>query len=102
MLDGFGKVGDGLVGVAVFDAFTDAVVQMPFQNDLPRLVQGLFYGVYLNKNVLAGDVLINHFVDCPYLPADSVQPFMQIIRIHTLAHYVVLSSGFVTIYYRCL
>jgi hypothetical protein len=101
MLYGFGKVGYGLVGIAMFDAFPDAVVQVPLQNDLPRLVQGFFYGIYLNKNILAGDVLINHFVDCPYLPADSVQPFMQIIRIHTLAHYTILSSGLITIYFRC-
>jgi hypothetical protein len=72
MLYGFGKAGYGLVGVAVFDAFPDAMVQMPLQNDLPHLMQGFFYGVYLDKNVLAGNVLVNHFVDGLYLPGDSV------------------------------
>jgi hypothetical protein len=72
MLYGLGKVGYGLVGVAVFDAFPDAMVQMPLQNDLSHLVQGFFYGVYLNEEVLTRDILVYHLVDCLYLSGDSV------------------------------
>jgi hypothetical protein len=41
MLDRFRKIRDGLVGVAVLDAFPDTVVQVPFQNDLPNLCRAL-------------------------------------------------------------
>jgi hypothetical protein len=97
MLYGFGKAGYGFIGVAVFDAFPDTMLQMSLQNNLPHLMQGFFCGVYLNEEVLARDILIDHFVDCLYLPGDSIQPLMQIIRVHTLAHYAPLLSGFVAV-----
>jgi hypothetical protein len=64
MLYGFGKIGYGLVGVAVFDAFFNAMAEVAFQNNLSGFMDGLFDGVYLNKNVLAGDILVNHLVYC--------------------------------------
>jgi hypothetical protein len=78
VLYGFGEGGYGLVGVALFYAFPDAVVQVAFQNDLPHLMQGLVHGVYLDEYILTGDVFIYHLVDCPYLPGDSIEPLMQV------------------------
>jgi hypothetical protein len=83
----FGKVGYGLIGVTVFDPFPDAMVQMTLQNNLSDLMQGAFYRVYLDKDVFAGDILINHFINRLNLTGDFVEPFMQIARVHTLAHY---------------
>ena len=53
---GFGKVFDCLLSVAVFKAVADAVLDMPFQNDLSAFMQGGFGGVDLRKDIFAGDM----------------------------------------------
>jgi hypothetical protein len=100
MLYRFGKVGYGFVSVAVFDAFPDAMVQMTLQNDLPHLMQRAFYRVYLDKDVFAGDIFVNHFINPLNLTGDFIEPFMQIARIHTLTHYPTLLFGLVAGHYR--
>jgi hypothetical protein len=79
MLYRFSKAGYGLVGVAVYNALFNAMIQMPFKYNLPCLVYSFFNGVYLNKDVFAGNILINHLVYCLYLPQNSIQPFVQIL-----------------------
>lgn len=91
MLDGFREIGDGLIGVSVFNAFPDAVLEVPFKNDLSRLMHGLFHRVYLDKNILARNILVNHLVDSFNLPRYPVQSFMQILRVHTLPHNAILN-----------
>ena len=87
-LHGLGEIGNGLVGVAVFDTVSDAVFDMAFQYDLAGFVQGRFGGVDLGKNVLAGDVFIDHTVYGLYLADDFFQASVQVFRIHALSHVV--------------
>jgi hypothetical protein len=59
---------------------------VPFQNDLPNLVQGAFGGVDLEKDLLTGHDLIDHLVDRPDLAHDLIQTTVQVIAIHTFPH----------------
>jgi hypothetical protein len=76
----------------MFNAFSDTLVQVSFQNHLADFVQGVFSRVYLYKDILAGEVPVNYFVNCLNLPHYFINPPMQIFRIHTLAHIAVLLS----------
>ena len=93
-----GEFGYGLICVAVFDAVADAVVQMTFEDDLPDLVERLYRGVYLDQNILAGDILIHHFIDRVYLTDYFTEPPVQIIGVHTLFHILTFFSNKI-IYY---
>jgi hypothetical protein len=46
MLYCFCEIGDSFIGVAVFDALFNAMVQMPFQNNLSDLMYGFFDRIY--------------------------------------------------------
>ena len=69
-LDRFCEAGDRLIHVTVFDAIPDTVINMPFEHDLSNLMKGRFGGVYLGEYILAGDIFIDHSVDCLYLSDD--------------------------------
>ena len=66
-LNCFGKVLNGFFCVAVFNAVAHAVLNMPFQHNLPYAVQCRFGGVNLHKNVLAGHIFVNHSVNSLHL-----------------------------------
>ena len=83
--DSLCKIGD-LFGVAPFNCVSDAVVDVTLQNDLTCLVQRRFCGVYLRKNILAGNVLVYHAVNGIYLTDYFFQPSVQIICVHTFLH----------------
>ena len=83
--DSLCKIGD-LLGVAPFNRFSDAVVDVTLQNDLTCLVQRRFCGVYLRKNILAGNVLVYHAVNGIHLTDYFFQPSVQIICVHTVLH----------------
>ena len=88
-LDGLCEIPDLLL-VALRDRVADAVVDVPFQNDLPDFVERRFDGIDLRKDILAGDVLVDHPVDRLDLSADFCEPPMEVFRVHALFH--VLSS----------
>ena len=88
--DGLCKIGD-LLGVAPFNRFSDAVVDVTLQNDLTCLVQRRFCGVYLRNNILAGNVLVYHAVNGIHLTDYFFQPSVQIICVHTVLHSCFLS-----------
>lgn len=86
MLHRFREIRDRFVGVPVFDPFPDTMVQVALQNDLPNLMQGAFGRIDLNQDILAGNILVDHFIDRLKLPDDFIQASMQVIGIHTLPH----------------
>ena len=85
---GFGKVGDGFFRVAGFDAFSDAVRQMPLQDNQPNAVHCALDGVDLNENLLAGSVFVNHFLNRVKLSNRLVDSYMQFVGIDTFMHSV--------------
>ena len=54
----------------MFNAIADAVLDMSFQNHLAAAMQRRFRCVQLGKNILTGNILINHFIDGPHLADD--------------------------------
>ena len=87
-LNCFGKVLNGFFGVAVFNAVAHAVLNMPFQHNLPYAVQCRFGGVNLHKNILAGHIFVNHSVNSLHLADNFFQAAVQIVSIHTLSHLI--------------
>ena len=85
-LDGFGEIFDRFIRVAVLDAVADAVLDVALEHDLAAAVQRRFGRVELRKNVLAGDVLVDHAVDGLHLTDDFFEPAVQIFRVHALSH----------------
>ena len=63
----FGEVFNGFVCIAVFDAVPDTVLDVSLQNNLSAAVQGGFCGIDLRQNIFAGDILVDHAVNCLYL-----------------------------------
>ena len=61
--DRFGKIGDGLVSVAMFNAVPDTMLDVSFQHHLTGFVQRRFSRVDLGQHILARHVLIDHPVD---------------------------------------
>ena len=86
MLDRLGELRDRFIGIPMLNAFPDTVVQMALQNHLANLVQGAFYRVYLYQDILAGNILVDHFVNGLYLSRDFIEPSVKVVRIHALTH----------------
>jgi hypothetical protein len=63
VLDRFGKVRNRLIRVAVLNPLADTVVQVAFQDDLPDLMQCALCGIDLDKDILAGDIFVHHFIN---------------------------------------
>ena len=87
-LDRSGEALERFVHIAVGDAVTDAMLDVPFEHDLAAAVERGFCRVDLGENVLAGDVLVDHPVNGLYLPDDLFQSAVQIVRVHALPHRV--------------
>ena len=85
-LDRLRKVLDRFVRVAVLDAVTHAVLDVPLENDLAAAVQRGLGRIDLRKNILAGNVLVHHAVDGLHLTDDLFEPTVQIVGVHTLFH----------------
>ena len=82
----FGEVFNGFVRIAMFDAVPDAVLDVSLQNNLSAAVQGGFCGIDLRQNIFAGDILVDHAVNCLYLSDNFFQSAVQIVSVHTLFH----------------
>ena len=82
----FGEVFNGFVCIAVFDAVPDTVLDVSLQNNLSAAVQGGFCGIDLRQNIFAGDILVDHAVNCLYLSDNFFQSAVQIVSVHTLFH----------------
>ncbi len=86
--DRLGKAFDGLVGVAMLYAVTDAVLDMTLENHLSAAVKCGLGCVYLSRYVLAWNVLIYHSVYSLHLSdyflslrcrfSESIHCFIQI------------------------
>ena len=86
--DCLGKAFDGLVGVAMLCAVTDAVLDMTLENHLSAAVKCGLGCVYLSRYVLAWNVLIYHSVYSLHLSdyflslrcsfSESIHCFIQI------------------------
>ena len=85
-LQGFGKVGDSFFRVAGFDAFPDAVRQVPLQDNQPNAVHCALDGVDLNENLLAGNVFVNHLLNRVELSDSLVDSYVQFVGIDTFMH----------------
>ena len=72
--------------LAVLDAIPDTVLDVAFQHHLPALVQGRLGRVDLGKDILAGNILVDHPVNGLHLPDDLFQPTVQIVGVHALSH----------------
>ena len=72
--------------VAVCNAVTDTVLDVPLQHDLSAAVQRGFRGVDLRQNILTGHILVNHAVDGLHLSNDFFKTAMQVLCIHALLH----------------
>ena len=79
MFESLYEIGDGLFGVALFDAAADAVLEVSLEYYLPDLVQRVLRRVYLDEDIFAGDVLADHPLDGVHLSRDLPQPQMQIL-----------------------
>ena len=86
LFDDLREFGDGLLRVSVLDPVADAVLNMPFHDDLTDLVNGALDGVHLHDDVFAGDVLIDHAVDGRDLSRNLLEPPVEVLRIHALLH----------------
>ena len=82
----FGKFLDRRIRIAVFNAISDAVLDMPFQHNLPCFIESGFRGIDLRKDVLARNILINHPVDGLNLSDNFRKPAVQVRGIHALFH----------------
>ena len=77
-LDRLRKVLDRFVRVAVLDAVTHAVLDVPLENDLAAAVQRGFGRIDLRKNILARDVLVHHAVNGLHLTDDLFEPTVHV------------------------
>ncbi len=67
------EAGDGLICVYVFNAITDTVPDMSFQNHFSAAVQGGFGGIDLRQNIFTRNIFINHAVNSLYLSQNLFQ-----------------------------
>ena len=74
MLDRFRKLSNGFVCVTVFDPVFDAVIQMTFKHNLTNFMHCGLCRIDLDEDILAWNILIDHFIDCIQLPDDLFQP----------------------------
>lgn len=96
-LNGFREIFNCLIGVTVFDAIPDTVLDMPFQYNFSAAMERGFGGIDLRQYILAGDILVDHTVDSLYLSNDFFQTTMQIICIHALFHLFCLHTLYIII-----
>ena len=62
-LNSLGEIGYFL-RIPTLNSVLDTVIYVTLKNNLSRLVQSGFCGVYLSQYILAGNVLIYHTINC--------------------------------------
>ena len=80
------KAFDRLVHVTVLKAVLHAMADVPLKDHLSCLVQCRLCRADLAKDILTGNVLIDHSVNRLYLSDNSAESAVQICRVHTLLH----------------
>ena len=86
MFNRFCELGNRGIGITLRDAVAHAVLQVPFQDNLPHFMKRTLGGIDLHEDVLAGNILINHAVDGLNLADDLFEAPVKIRRIHALLH----------------
>src|SRR5699024_4778505 len=76
----------------MFNAVPDTMSDMSLQHNLTCLIERGFRSIYLRKDILAGDIFIDHPVDGLDLSYDLCKPAVQVRGIHTLFHIPVLHT----------
>ena len=71
------------------------VTDVTFQYDLAAFMQSRFSSVDLGQDVLAGNILLDHFIDGVDLSGYFGQPPVKILKIHALSH-IFISLGLLT------
>ena len=93
MLQGVGEVFDGGVGIAVLDAFTHTVPEMPLKNHQADLMERTVGGADLGEDVLSGDILSDHLLYAVELPDDPVDADLERVGVtHAVSHRLLSSK----------
>ena len=80
------KISDGFIRIAMLNSIADTVLDMPFQNHLPRLMEGGFGCIDLRQNILSVYFFIVHAIDSLHVADDFFQAAVEVLGIHTLFH----------------